>query len=80
MEQDEMIKVVCVTPGDHEYIKELYGKMVSEYTMQARLAGIKPTKGKKGNGPKFRHIISFLREHSAYGDREIQNFASRFVR
>lgn len=46
----------------------------------AELAGVKPTIGKKGQGPKIRHVISFLREHAVYGDREIQNFAARFVK
>jgi hypothetical protein len=46
----------------------------------ATLAGVKPTFGKKGEGPKIRHIITFLREHAVYGDREIQNFATRFVK
>jgi hypothetical protein len=73
-------KVVCVTPEDHKFIEELYKKIINEYKTRAALAGIKPTIGKKGKGPKIRHVISFLREHSVYGDREIQNFAARFVK
>jgi hypothetical protein len=46
----------------------------------AALAGVKPTVGKKGQGPEIRHVISFLREHAVYGDIEIQNFAARFVK
>jgi hypothetical protein len=73
-------KVVCVTPEDHRYIGDLYKKITDAYKAAAALAGVKPTIGKKGNGPKLRHVISFLREHAVYGDREIQNFATRFVK
>lgn len=72
-------KVVCVAPEDHKYIGEIYKKFIDAYKAMAALAGVKPTLGKKGNGPKMRHVISFLREHAVYGDKEIQNFASRFV-
>lgn len=80
MEKNVERKVVCVTPEDHEYIGDLYKKMTESYKAMATLAGVKPTFGKKGEGPKIRHIISFLREHAVYGDREIQNFATRFVK
>jgi hypothetical protein len=80
MEPDAERKVVCVTPEDHKYIEELYRKITNEYKVQATLAGVRPTIGKKGKGPKIRHVISFLHEHSVYGDREIQNFAARFVK
>ncbi len=80
MKTDIERKVVCVTPEDHEYIGELYEKIIAEYKSMAELAGVKPTIGKKGQGPKIRHVISFLREHAVYGDREIQNFAARFVK
>ncbi len=75
MEPDVERKVVCVTPEDHKYIEELYKKITNEYKVQAGLAGVRPTVGKKGKGPKIRHVVSFLREHSAFGDKEIQNFA-----
>ncbi len=80
MEQEVERKVVCVTTDDHKYIEELYRKITKEYKAQAALAGIKPTIGKKGKGPKVRHVVSFLREHAVYGDREIQKFAARFVK
>lgn len=80
MEKNVERKVVCVTREDHEYIGELYKKITESYKAMATLAGVKPTFGKKGEGPKIRHIISFLREHAVYGDREIQNFATRFVK
>jgi len=80
METNVERKVVCVTLEDHEYIGELYKKMTESYKAMATMAGVKPTCGKKGEGPKIRHIISFLREHAVYGDREIQNFATRFVK
>lgn len=73
-------KVVCVTAEDHEYIGELYKKITDAYKSMAELAGVKPTVGKKGQGPKIRNVIIFLREHAVYGDREIQNFAARFVK
>ncbi len=73
-------KVVCVCPEDHEYIEELYGKITEQYKVQAALAGVRLTIGKKGNGPKVRHVVSFLREHSVFGDTEIRNFADRFVK
>ncbi len=79
MKTDER-KVVCVTPEDHEYIGELYKKITEAYKSMAELAGVKPTVGKKGQGPKIRHVISFLREHAVYGEKEIQNFAARFVK
>lgn len=80
MEPDIERKVVCVTPEDHKYIEELYRKITNEYKVQATLAGVRPTIGKKGKGPKIRHVVSFLREHAVFGDREIQNFAARFVK
>ena len=80
METNVERKVVCVTLEDREYIGELYKKITESYKAMATLAGVKPTFGKKGEGPKIRHIISFLREHAVYGDREIQNFATRFVK
>jgi len=73
-------KVVCVTPEDHEYIEELYKKIIDAYKSMAALAGVKPTIGKKGQGPKMRHVISFLREHAVYGEGEVQKFAARFVK
>lgn len=73
-------KVVCVAPEDHQYIEKLYKKIIDAYKSMAAVAGVKPTIGKKGQGPKMRHVISFLREHAAYGDREIQDFAARFVK
>jgi hypothetical protein len=73
-------KVVCITPEDHKYIGDLCKKIVDAYKAAAALAGVKPTLGKKGEGPKFRHVVSFLREHAVYGDREIQDFAARFVK
>jgi hypothetical protein len=78
LKRDEEKKVVCVSPEDHKYIEELYGKITEQYKVQAVLAGVRPTIGKKGNGP--RHVINFLREHSAFGDIEIRNFAARFVK
>ncbi len=78
MEKTER-KVVCVTAEDHEYIEELYKRITEAYKLMAELAGVKPTTGKKGQGPKMRHVISFLREHAVYGDREIENFAAKFV-
>lgn len=80
LKRDEEKKVVCVSPEDHKYIEELYGKITEQYKVQAMLAGVRPTIGKKGNGPKVRHVINFLREHSAFGDIEIRNFAARFVK
>ena len=80
METNVERKVVCVTLEDREYIGELYKKITESYKAMATLAGVKPTFGKKGEGPKIRHIISFLREHAVYGDKEIQNFATRFVK
>ncbi len=78
--QDIERKVVCVSPEDHKYIEELYVKITEQYKVQATLAGVRPTIGKKGNGPKVRHVVSFLREHSAFGDIEIRKFAARFVK
>ena len=72
-------KVVCVTPDDHAFIEELYKKIINEYKTQAALVGIKPMIGKKGKGPKIRHVINFLREHSVFGDAEIQRFSVRFL-
>ncbi len=46
----------------------------------AALAGVKPTIWKKGEGPRIRHTISFLCEYAVYGDREIQKFATKFVK
>lgn len=80
MEPDVERKVVCVTPEDHKYIEELYRKITNEYKVQAGLSGVRPTIGKKGKGPKVRHVISFLREHSVFGNKEIQDFAARFVK
>jgi hypothetical protein len=80
METNLERKVVCVTSEDHKYIGELYKKITESYKAMAMLAGVKPTLGKKGEGPKIRHVIIFLREHAVYGDREIQNFAARFVK
>ena len=80
MKKDIERKVVCVTAEDHEYIGELYIKIPDAYKSMAELAGVKPSFGKKGLGPKIRHVLSFLREHAVYGDREIQNFAARFVK
>ncbi len=80
METDIEGKVVRVTPEDHKYIEELYKKIVDAYKSLAAVAGVKATIGKKGHGPKMRHVISFLREHAVYGDREIQDFAARFVK
>lgn len=80
MEKNVEIKVVCVTLEDHKYIRELYEKITESYKTMATLAGVKSTFGKKGEGSKIRHIISFLRENAVYGDREIQNFATRFVK
>ncbi len=34
---------------------------------------------KRGYGPKIRHVMTFLREHAVYDDRDIQEFAGRFV-
>ncbi len=73
-------KVVCVTEEDHEFIEELYGKITEQYKTQAVMAGIKPTTGKKGKGPKVRHVVSFLREHSVFGETEIRTFAERFIK
>ncbi len=80
MKKNKGLKVVRVTPEDDEYIEELYKKITYAYKSAAALAGVNPTIGKKGQGPKLRHVISFLREHAVYGDREIQNFAARFVK
>ncbi len=80
LKRDVEKKVVCVSPEDHKYIEELYGKITEQYKVQAALAGVRPTIGKKGNGPKVRHVVSFLREHSTFGDAEIQRFADRFVK
>ncbi len=80
MKPENKTKVVCVTPDDHKFIEELYEKIINEYRIRSALAGIKPTTGKKGKGPKVRHVVSFLREHSAFGDIEIQKFAARFVK
>ena len=80
METNVERKVVCVTLEDHRYIGDLYKKITDAYKAAAAMAGVKPTIGKKGEGPKIRHVISFLREHAVYGDREIQNFATRFVK
>ncbi len=80
MKPETKTKVVCVTPDDHKFIDDLYGKITEQYKAQAELAGIKPTIGKKGKGPKVRHVVSFLREHSAFGDVEIQKFAAKFVK
>lgn len=80
LKQDGKKKVVCVSPEDHKFIEELYEKIINEYKTQAALAEIKPTTGKKGKGPKVRHVISFLREHSVFGDIEMQKFAARFVK
>ncbi|WAM22519.1 MAG: hypothetical protein OI715_00075 (plasmid) [Candidatus Methanoperedens sp.] len=80
MKKNKEIKVVRVTPEDDEYIEELYKKITDAYKSAAALAGVNPTPGKKGQVPKIRHVVSFLREHAVFGDREIQNFAARFVK
>ncbi len=73
-------RIVFVSQEDYEYIEELYRKITREYRVQAGLARVKPIKGESDNKPKFGHVISFLREHSAFSDKEIQNFAARFVK
>jgi hypothetical protein len=80
MEKNVERKVFCVKLEDHEYIRELYKMITETYKTMAALAGVKPTIGKKREGPKIRHIISFLSEYAVYGDRELQNFATRFVK
>ena len=80
METNGVKKVVCVTLEDHEYIGDLCKKIADAYKTAAALAGVKPKLGKKGDVPKTRHVISFLREHAVFGDREIQNFAAKFVK
>jgi hypothetical protein len=80
MKKNKGLKVVRVTPEDDEYIEELYKKITGAYKSAAALAGVNPTTGKKWQGPKIRDVVSFLREHAVYGDREIQNFADRFVK
>ncbi len=73
-------RIVFVTQEDYEYIEELYRRIIHEYRVQAELAGVKPIKGESDSKPMFGHVISFLREHSAFGDKEIQNFVARFVK
>lgn len=73
-------KVVCVTTEDHAFIEELYKRITETYKQQAARAGIKPTTGKKGKGPKVRHVVAFLREHAVYTDKEIQEFVARFIK
>ncbi len=73
-------RIVFVSQEDYEYIEELYRRITHEYRVQAGLAGVKPIKGESDNKIKFGHVISFLREHSAFGDKEIQNFAAKFIK
>ena len=80
METYEIKKVVCATQEDHEYVNDLWIKIIDAYKTAAALAGVKPKLGKRGDAPKMRHVVSFLREHAVYGEREIQNFAARFVK
>ncbi len=80
METNEVKKVVCASSEDHKYVDDLWKKIIDAYKNAAALAGVKPKLGKRGDAPKMRHVISFLREHAVYGDREIQNFAARFVK
>jgi hypothetical protein len=42
-------------------------------------AGVKNAIAKRGYGPKMRHVMTFLREHAVYDNRDIQEFAGRFV-
>jgi hypothetical protein len=51
METNVERKVVCVTLTDHEYIGELYKKITESYKAMATPAGVKPTYGKKVEGP-----------------------------
>jgi len=80
METNGVKKVICATSEDHKYVDDLWKKIIDAYKNAASLAGVKPKLGKRGDAPKMRHVVSFLREHAVYGDREIQNFAARFVK
>ncbi len=42
-------------------------------------AGIKANISKKNHGPKLRHVMKFLCEHVVYNERDVQEFAGRFV-
>ena len=81
MKRNTQKELVCVTPKDDKYIEELYKKIVAEYNKQAAIAGIKTTgiNWKGYTGPKITHIVSFLREHSVFDDKDIKKFAAKFI-
>jgi hypothetical protein len=72
-------RTVIVTHEDYEYINELYKKLNHQYKVQDRLARVDSTSHENDMCLKFGQTISFLIEHSAFGDKEIRAFAAKFV-